>query len=1392
MESDPSFIASVQPYLPYVLIALAVLLVLALVVIVLVLRRAAKSDAGAEDGGDEAAAGAAPPPPPSAVDPADLDTAFRQAIEDLRRRAPGPDFRYRVPWVALLGGRSTGKGALLANLLARGQGGRATMDSRGCAFWFFDGGIVLDLGSDMVIGRDEADERAWRRLLRLLVRHRPDRPLDGLILTVSASDLAGPNRLSDDRLAARGTLFYERLSQLQTEIGLRLPIYFVITRCDALPGFADVVQALPHRVYDNMLGWSNPAPADAAYSHAWIGEAFDRLSADLTRLQLAVFADRDTVADPDGLFGLPDRIHGLAGPVAQLANALFRDTAYRESFFLRGIYLTANADPDARPAAAHGRFGAPDPAQAAAADEARRPVFFHDLLFGKVFREAGLARPTNVTYLSRNRAIRAVQIGIVITLLLGVLYLWVGANRLSHVSMAMIGQQNAAGAAAQAGIVDAIQRGLNTIQAQTGDQTCREWRAPPTPPDPQVQESVRMLLNSMADLNRSWVLLLFPSFWLTDLSEDIRDMLGTGFSSVIVRGLCLGLKQRFSTIIDEAGDDQAAPVTLPQPALNHVEYYSLRDLVFSLSVWNDRLEDFQGLTDLGDLDRLNRLTDYVYGFPVPENLRRSPGFYRQASGGTLSRIGQNDLSAEARNTLRQVVERFLCRVTGYTDCPEGVRGRLFEALQDLQDALERLNRVAALHEGLAAETELQAFRTAVDRFRAVETALRDPAVAWLGSPTADLGPDVRDLDAVINGLDMLRGRNAPDDQLMSAIGQAHHDTRQALRAFQAALTGPLLARDEQGNVQLALSDEAQQLRRLLTDLTGRPFMATDVPAGQPAAAGGLRWNVSVLDPAVVMMENYLLFQAGDLPEFQPNIRPAVQSLALAQLRANVMGIVAQAQQPAQGTSQPPRFRRAEELQVAILDFRQAAPVLQRLINTFDQLQENDAATTLRQVVVAQGRALLQGVDALLADRQPYTPIGGGFGAWDGTGNPAFAAFGVSSQGALARYVAQQQETVTELAESYAQPVVDVLVGSTVTPDGTTPPAIAVRWRSILQALQQFALQQPGNPVSELNTFITETLPQVTLQNCREMTDVTASGQAAQDFFTQRRIDLAQSLAGRCDGISGSDAFVSYARIRTAFNRLLADRFPFSTDPGTAGNPQVDLDSLRSFFQIYDENSEGLADALAASNLSDPIRQDAVTFVQRLADVRTLFAGWLDAPGSGGQPVFALDVSFRVNRSGENKANQIIEWALSAGGVQVDWLAAQPQVQWEHGQPISVTLRWASNAPTRPMNDPQQPALQVQGRAAVFTYSGPWALIALVRNHNVALNQLPTAERIPQVLEFRVPLQELGPDRVVTPAPDFAQGYIRVMVRGAPQPGSDAPPGRPIEMPTFPTSAPELP
>jgi type VI secretion system protein ImpL len=1390
MEQGSSFIASVQPYLPYVLIALAVLLVLALVVIVLVLRRAARSEDKPAEEGEEAA----PPPPASSADePADLDAAFRQAIDDLRRRAPGPDFRYRVPWVAMLGGRGTGKGALLANLLQRGQGGRATTDSRGCAFWFFDGGIVLDLGSDLVIRRDEPDERAWRRLLRLLVRHRPDRPLDGLILTVSATDLAGPNRLSDDQLAARGALFYERLSQLQTETGLRLPVYLVVTRCDTLPGFADLVQALPHRVYDSMLGWSNPAPADAAYSHAWIGEAFDRLAAEFTRLQLAVFADRDSVADPDGLFDLPDRIHALARPVGQLTNSLFRDTAYRESFFLRGIYLTADADPEAQPAPGHGRLpGAEDPALAAAADEARRPVFFHDLLFGKVFREAGLARPTNVTYLSRNRAIRAVQIGIAVTVLLGVLFLWVGANRLSHVAVAMIGADDTPSGAAQQGIVDAIQRGLIAIHEQSDGAACREWRATPGLPAQEVQESVRMLLNSMAELDRSWILLLFPSFWLTDVGDDIRATLGTGFSEVIVRGLCLGLKQRFASIIDEAGDDEAAPVQLAEPALNGVAYYSLRDLVFSLSIWNDRLEDFQNLTDLSNLDRLNRLTEYVFGFPLPQHLRSSPGFYRQATGGTLSRIGQHDLSSEARNTLRQVVHTFLCAVTGYKNCDQDDRGALFQALDALQEALERLNRVAALHEGLAAETELEAFRSVVDRFDAVETALRDPRVAWLGSPTADLGPDVRDLDAVINGLDMLRGRNAPDDQLMSAVSQAHHETRQALRAFQAALTGPLLARDGSGDVRLALSEEALQLQRLLTDLTERPFMATDVPAGQPSAARGLRWNVSALDPAVVMMENYLLFQAGDLRAFQPNIRPAVQSLALARLRANVMGIVAQAQVPAQGSAQPPQFRRAQELQVAVLDFRQAAPTLQRLIATFDQLQQNDAATTLRQVVVSQGRTLLQGVDALLAARQPYTPIGGGFGAWDGTGNPAFTAFGVSSQGALARYVAQQQEIVTDLAEGYAQPVVDVLVGSTVTPDDTAPPAIAVRWRSILQALQEFAMQRPGNPVTELNTFITQTLPEVTLQTCRELTDVSASGTAAQDFFTQRRIDLAQSLAGRCDSISGSDAFVGYARIRTAFNRLLADRFPFSGDPGTAGNPQVDLDSLRSFFRIYDENSEGLADALAASSLSDPVRQQAVTFVQQLADVRTLFAGWLDAPGSGGQPAFALDVTFRVNRGGENKANQIIDWALSSGGIQVDWLAAQPQAQWQHGEPISVTLRWATNAPTRPMNDPQQPALQVQGRAAVFSYSGPWALIALVRNHNVALSRLPTAERIPQVLEFRVPIQELGPDRVVTGTPDYAQAYIRVVVRGAPQPGSDAPPGRPIEMPTFPTSAPALP
>ena len=77
--------------------------------------------------------------------------------------------------------------------------------------------------------------------LGLLRKHRPGAPLNGVILTLNVADLTAQSPA--ERLAACAAL-RARLAELRETLGIRFPVYLVVTKMDLLPGFAEYFHGL--------------------------------------------------------------------------------------------------------------------------------------------------------------------------------------------------------------------------------------------------------------------------------------------------------------------------------------------------------------------------------------------------------------------------------------------------------------------------------------------------------------------------------------------------------------------------------------------------------------------------------------------------------------------------------------------------------------------------------------------------------------------------------------------------------------------------------------------------------------------------------------------------------------------------------------------------------------------------------------------------------------------------------------------------------------------------------------------------------------------------------------------------------------------------------------------
>ena len=268
------------------ILVLIVLLVLGIsIFLYIVLRRARKVTFSADPSAKKAEADKKEPPPGEFLHYAsnlELRASFSRAVRLLRNYVTGRDYRYRVPWFLMTSEAESGKTTLLNGIGTNLSAEASAQDDQQVNWFFFNEGVVIDVAGDFVLRNDgTANHRGWNTISRLLVRHRPRRPLDGIVLTIPCTDLCGPDVLNNERrfkLEQKAICLYKKLWQSQRILGMRLPVYLLVTKCDEVPGFTSFCAQLPEKLQTQMFGWSNPDPLDAPFRPDLIEQHLDSVA----------------------------------------------------------------------------------------------------------------------------------------------------------------------------------------------------------------------------------------------------------------------------------------------------------------------------------------------------------------------------------------------------------------------------------------------------------------------------------------------------------------------------------------------------------------------------------------------------------------------------------------------------------------------------------------------------------------------------------------------------------------------------------------------------------------------------------------------------------------------------------------------------------------------------------------------------------------------------------------------------------------------------------------------------------------------------------------------------------------------------------------------------------
>jgi type VI secretion system protein ImpL len=347
-----------------------------------------------------------------------LRERFEQALSTLRRArmkgVNGRQWLYQLPWYMFIGAPGTGKTTALSHsglrfpLGDRADGGAigGVGGTRHCDWWFTDDAVLVDTAGRFTTHDSDAraDQSAWTGFLQLLRKYRPRRPLNGVIVTLSAADLI---RQDDAERDAHTRAIRSRLKELSERLGMRFPVYVVVTKCDLVAGFTeffdDLGEAERAQVWGMTFPFDESAGADRALD-AFPAE-FDALGARL-RARLIDRMQRETdVTRRARIYGFAQQFAGLEPELARFIGDTFRGTRYEASPHLRGVYFTSGTQhgrPIDRAISAIAQSLGPGRDAAYRRDASGRAYFIERLLKDVVFAEAGLAG-TNAR-LARRRA----------------------------------------------------------------------------------------------------------------------------------------------------------------------------------------------------------------------------------------------------------------------------------------------------------------------------------------------------------------------------------------------------------------------------------------------------------------------------------------------------------------------------------------------------------------------------------------------------------------------------------------------------------------------------------------------------------------------------------------------------------------------------------------------------------------------------------------------------------------------------------------------------------------------------------------------------------------------------------------------------------------------------